>query len=236
MPLKLRSWIRFLGLGTLAVSVAVMSADHVEAPGTDSDQAADIADVYFFPSPEAPTTKMVGSITFGGAPAPFARIETAFYCDPNVLYAFHIDRADAAGSFDNVADIRIFARFGRSPTGACGLQMENVPGAGGTFSGAIESVIASPTGLKAFAGLRNDPFFFDSQGLTALVASFGSGPPQSGDVLAAFGLGLRARRDSFAGRNASAIVFEMDTNVVAPLTAGVRPKVRVWATTSRLAG
>jgi hypothetical protein len=109
-----------------------------------------------------------------------------------------------------------------------------VPGAAGIFSGPIEQVITTSTGLKAFAGLRNDPFFFDAQGLTALFATFAA-PGQNGDLISAFGIGTRARRDSFAGRNASAIVFEMSLDAVAPMTAnGSRPQLRAWATTARL--
>jgi hypothetical protein len=48
--------------------------------------------------------------------------------------------------------------------------------------------------------------------------------------------GNQARRDSFAFRNVSAIVFEMSNDALAPSVNGVRPKVRVWGTTSRLAG
>lgn len=236
MSFKLSRWVRLLGLGALAVSVAVLSADHAESPGADADPAADLADIFVFLSPETPATKMVGAITFGGRSAPRSRIDQSFYCDPSVLYVLNIDRADAAGDFDDVADVRIFVRFGRNGAGACGVQFENVPGAGGTFSGRIEGVITSPAGLKAFAGLRNDPFFFDAEGFSALVASFGAGAPQSGDVAAAFGLGTRPRRDSFANRNVSAIVFEMDLNTLAPITGGVRPKMRVWGTTARLAG
>ena len=39
----------------LAVSAAVMSADHAESPGADADPAADLADVFIFPSPESST-------------------------------------------------------------------------------------------------------------------------------------------------------------------------------------
>ena len=49
--------------------------------------------------------------------------------------------------------------------------------------------------------------------------------------------GNQPRRDSFVGRNASAIVFEIDLDAVAPKGAsGSRPKLRVWATTGRIAG
>jgi hypothetical protein len=219
----------------LAVSAAVMSADHAESPGTDADPAADLADVFIFPSPES-SSKTVAAITFGGRAAPRSRIDGSFYCDPKVLYTLHIDRADAAGNFDNVPDVEVLARFGKDQDGNCALQLENVPGAGGTYSGKIEGVFTSSGGMKGFAGLRNDPFFFDAEGYAALVASF-AGPGQSGDVVGAFRLGGgAARRDSFAFRNVSAIVFEMSNDALAPAVNGVRPKVRVWSTTGRLAG
>ena len=212
-----------------------MSADHAESPGADADPAADLADVFIFPAPQS-TTKSVAAITFGGRSAPRSRIDGTFYCDTNVLYTLHIDRANASGAFDSISDVQIYARFGRNPSGDCGLQLENVPGAGGTISGPIEQVFESPTGLKAFAGLRNDPFFFDAEGYAALVASF-AGAGQSGDVVGAFRLGAgQPRRDSFANRNVSAIVFEIENNALAPLSGSTRPRIRVWATTARLAG
>lgn len=219
----------------LAASAVVMSADHAESPGADADPAADLADVFIFPSPES-SGKTVAAITFGGRAAPRSRIDGSLYCDPAVLYTLHIDRADAAGNFDNVPDVEVLARFGRDPGGACGIQLENVPGAGGTYSGPVETVFTSPGGMKGFAGLRNDPFFFDAEGYAALVASF-AGPGQSGDLVGAFRLGgSTPRRDSFASRNISAIVFEMSNDALAPAVGGVRPKVRVWSTTGRLAG
>lgn len=220
---------------TVAVlaSFAALSADHAESPGTTRDAAADIADVFVFPSPES-ASKLVMSMTFGGAPAPRARVDGSFYCDPNVLYSFFVDRANAAGAFDSVPELRINVRFGRNNGGVCGMQLENVPGAGGTFSGPVEQVIQTNTGFKAFAGLRNDPFFFDAQGLGALFGTFAT-PGQNGDLVTSFGIGTRARRDSFANRNVSAIVFDMSLEAVAPLTAGgARPQIRVWGTTSRL--
>ncbi len=219
----------------LATSAVVMSADHAESPGADADPAADLADVFIFPSPES-STRTVAAITFGGRSAPRSRIDGALYCDPNVLYTLHIDRADAAGNFDNVPDVEVFARFGTDNANKCGLQLENVPGAGGTFSGAADAVFTSTSGLKGFAGLRNDPFFFDAEGYAALIASFATAG-QNGDVVGAFRLGgTQARRDSFAFRNVSAIVFEMSNDALAPLVGGARPKVRVWATTGRQAG
>jgi hypothetical protein len=232
----LKTITRLLAVGATLVSFAVLSADHADGPGTDTDFAADIADVFLFPSPES-ATKLVAAITFGGRPAPRSRVDGTFYCDPDVLYTFNIDRADSLGNFDSVPDVRIFARFGKNSVGQCGLQLENVPGAGGTFSGPIEQVFFTTSGIRAFAGLRNDPFFFDFEGFVALLGTFAA-PGQNGDLVSAFRLGgNQPRRDSFKGRNASAIVFEIDLESVAPKgPGGLRPKLRVWATTGRIAG
>lgn len=220
----------------LALTAGVATAaDHAESPGADADPAGDLADVFLFISPENPR-RMVASITFGGRPLPRSRIDTAFYCDPRVIYVLNIDRANAAGVFANTPAVRVVAKFGASvTTGRCGVQLENVPGAGGTFSGPIEAVVTSTSGLRAFAGLRNDPFFFDAEGYNGMIAAFASPAPPGGYVASSFGLGSRARRDSFANRNVSVIVFEMDIDALAPASGGVRPKIQAWATTARRA-
>ena len=234
MALDLKAVARLFAVGATLLSFAAISADHAESPGTDADPAADIADVFIFPSPES-ATKLVGAITFGGRPAPRSRIDGSFYCDRDILFTYNIDRADAAGNFDSVPDIKIYARFGQN-NGQCAVQLENVPGSAGKFSGVIEQVFTGGS-IRAFAGLRNDPFFFDFEGFGALLDTFALAG-QSGDLVSSFRLaGNQPRRDSFGGRNVSAIVFEMDLDTVAPkLANGQRPKLRVWATTSRFAG
>ena len=235
MRLSLQTTARLAIAATSLTTLAVFSADHAESPAADADPAADIADVFIFPSPES-ARKLVGAITFGGRTAPRSRIDTHFYCDPRVLYTVNIDRADANGVFDSIPDVRVYARLALNRAGQCAVQLENVPGAGGTFSGPIEQVFATPSGIKAFAGLRNDPFFFDGQGLATLYAGFAT-PGQNGDLISAFGIGTRPRRDSFGNRNVSAILFDMDLDTLAPrLPNGSRPLLRVWGVTSRLVG
>jgi len=235
MALELKVVARLLAVGATLLSFSVMSADHAESPGADADPAADIADVFLFPSPEV-ATKLVAAITFGGRPAPRSRIDTGFYCDADVLFTYNIDRADAAGNFDSIPDVQIYIRLAKNPQGICGMQLENVPGSAVKFSGVTEEVFSGASG-RAFAGLRNDPFFFDFEGFSALLDTFAK-PGQNGDLVSSFRLtGGQPRRDSFAGRNASAIVFEMDLDSVAPkLANGQRPKLRAWATTSRFGG
>jgi hypothetical protein len=42
--------------------------------------------------------------------------------------------------------------------------LENVPGVNGNIVGPVEQILTKD-GVKVYAGLRDDPFFFDSQGL-----------------------------------------------------------------------
>ena len=231
----IRKFLLAFVLASLAMAgVPAIAADHAESPGADADPAGDLADVFLFVSPENPN-RMIGAMTFGGRPLPRSRIDQAFVCDTRVIYVLNIERANAAGQFTNVPTTKVVARFGNLiTTGRCsGLQLENLPGGGGTFFGPIETVFTSSTGLKAFAGLRNDPFFFDAEGYNGMVAAFDAAPPAGGYVVNSFGLGARPRRDSFANRNVSVIMFEMDLNALAPAVNGVRPKIQVWATTAR---
>ena len=233
----LRKIMPIAALLALAVVGPTSAADHAESPGADADPAADLADVFVFLSPENPR-RMVAAITFGGRPLPRSRIDTTVYCDPNVIYELNVGRADATGAFSNTAAVKVVARFGDSTpiSGRCGVQLENVPGAGGTFSGATETMIASPSGLRAYSGVRNDPFFFDAEGYNGMIAAFANPAPAGGYVASSFGLGTRARRDSFANRNVTVIVFEMDIDTLAPLVNGSRPKLQFWATTARKFG
>lgn len=228
----MKHWLMgFMAAAMTAVATPALAADHAESPASDADPAADIADVFIFHAPDK-AGRLVGVISFGGRPAPRSRIDIALYCDPKVLYTFNIDRDG-----NNLPDVQVFARFGRDSRDNCGLQLSNVPGAGGTFDGPVGAVFSSSAGMRAFAGLADDPFFFDSQGFTATLATFNpsadedatpKGSLQFASVLAS--PPFSSTRDSFGFRNVSTIVFEMDETAAA---AGAT-QLRVWGTTSRL--
>lgn len=196
---------------------ATPAADHAEAPTATADPAADIADVFLFRA----AGKLVAVVTFSGAPAPRTRVDgaTGRY-DRDVLYTFHIDR-----DRDAVEDVRIHARFGQDTLGQWGVELENVPGAGARYLfGPVEQVVTAPNGLRFYAGLRDDPFFFDAQGFNATLASFGDDSAPDGQVL------ITSTRDSFADRNVTVVIFEMD---LAAATAG-SPEIYFWGTTARI--
>ena len=53
MRLSLQTTARLAIAATSLTTLAVFSADHAESPAADADPAADIADVFIFPSPES---------------------------------------------------------------------------------------------------------------------------------------------------------------------------------------
>ncbi|WP_181232886.1 DUF4331 family protein [Enhygromyxa salina] len=190
----------------LLLNDGVQAADHNEAPGTQMDPAADIADFYAW---ETADDKLVAAVTFAGLTE--AGADPTY--DPDVLYGIHIDNND-----DNVADIDIWCRFGTNMAqDVWGVQCLNVPGAADAdTNGEVGAPIDGGNGTMIFAGPREDPFFFDFEGFVNTT--------MTGDLM------FDPARDSFAGTNVTAIVIEMDALVA----AGEGTTLQIWATTGRI--
>lgn len=189
-------------LFTALAAGSLSAADHQEAPGTATDLAADIADVYAWHDTGANTLTMV--LTYAGLAAPGG---SATY-DEDVQYEFNLD---TTGDF--VANRTIMVRF-ENDNGTWKMVLENFPGASGTARVDVGSTQTVGSG-KAFAGLRDDPFFFDLQGFN--------------ETLASGTLSFDGTRDSVAGLNATAIVLEMSLSAA----LGSSSDVNIWATTGR---
>ncbi len=204
----------FKGLVTLGLAtpllVILMGSDHKDGPSATADHAADIADLYAWHSTSAGTFTAV--VTFGGFGAPGA---PAIY-DANALYTIHVDRS-ATTTFDNTPKVDINIRFGKDASGHFGVQVENLPGATAAIKGAVETTLNDGPKRKVFAGLRDDPFFFDLDGFKSTVATGA--------------LHFDSTHDTFAGTNVTAVVVEMD---LADITVGgTLPHLQLWATTAR---
>ncbi|HSW11744.1 MAG TPA: DUF4331 family protein [Solimonas sp.] len=202
--------------GLVLAATTATAADHADAPSSTLDPSADITDVFVFRAAD----KLVGVIAFGGAPRPRARVDgpTGLF-DPNALFTYHIDT-----NRDAVPDINVQIRFGKNGKDQWGVEIENLPGARSRYVlGPVERVNTSASGLRFYAGLRDDPFFFDFEGFVDTLSTFAADGP-SGE------LRFDNQRDSFRFRNLTAIVFEMD---LAAATKGSRD-INVWATASRL--
>ena len=154
--------------GGIAAAVAMvvvpghlaLSADHLDPPtrtdpafDTTPDIPADIADIYVFAD-----ANFVYFIDTVGGPA--ASSLPAFY-DRDVLYTINVSTSPPA----TTSEISFRFRFGPGTgPGEWGVQVENLPGVTGNLVGPVEQIL-SKDGVQVYAGLRDDPFFFDSQGL-----------------------------------------------------------------------
>jgi hypothetical protein len=188
----------------------VDAADHNDPPGTGTggvtdNPAADIDDVYVWHDTTAGTLTAV--ITFSGPTAPTSG-EAGVY-NANTIFQLHVDTDPTDTDFTD--DLTINIRFGQNTAGEWGIQVQNLPGTTADVVGAVETTLTPATGVKVFAGLRDDPFFFDLDGLHM--------------TLATSALHFDHTRDSFAGKNTTAIVLEMPLSA---LPTGVTA-MSVWA-------
>jgi hypothetical protein len=213
-------WAGSAGILTLAAGAAFMlpvaanwAADHLDPPGrtdpavdTTPDQPSDIADVFAWQSDN--TVKL--AMTFAG---PTVSSAPAFY-DRDVLYKVFVSTTAP----DDTPEAVIRVRFGPgTQPGAFGVRFEGIPGVNGVIEGPVETTL-SKDGVKARAGLHDDPFFFDLQGFRETRST--------GQIR------FNNTRDFFAGQNDTAFILEI------PRTgfAGGGGTIKVWATTSRFGG
>lgn len=220
---------RLLALGALVVGGAAIGvtrwltgADHRDSLVLTDDRAADIADVYSFLSPANPNNLVLAMTVSGFIPPP--EVGSTFF-DPGVLYQWHIDtNGDAREDLviqafvtgDGPNQVMHFrgpsAPAVPSPSARAlkGLETATV-----RVSNGPKAIVGSRGGLTVFAGVRDDPFFFDLVRFREIIA---------GTQTAFRNPGV----DTFAGTNVLAIVVELPIAML-----GGNPNLGIWGTTSR---
>ncbi len=205
----------------LGVTRFITASDHKDSMLLAGDPAADIADLYTFRSPTNPANVVLVMTVSGFIPP--SEASTTFF-DPNVLYQWKIDNDG-----DAVEDLVIQAFV----TGTGGHQVMHFRGPAkaseiGSTTRVIEGpetatvavsntptpIVATRNGMTVFAGVRDDPFFFDLVQFKKIIA---------GEASAFRNPGV----DTFAGTNVLAIVVELPSS----LLGGT--KLSVWGSTSR---
>jgi hypothetical protein len=200
----------------------VLAADHGDAPNVAGDQAADLADLYFFLDP-ADNTQAVIIMTVRGFIVPGEAVNFAIF-DEKIRYRLAIENTGDT-IVDGTIDITFSARTADpGPTGKEILQIPKAQTAtillptGGTFTAPVlnPSLAATPpaqtvttdatSGVSFFAGEVDDPFFFDIPGFSRFVASVRNG--SADPTLLARG------RDTFAGYNILAIAFRLPVSLI----------------------
>jgi hypothetical protein len=182
----------------------------------------DLTDLYAFRAASGRTVLVlnVNGLSKAGQQATFATGVPSVAATKRVSYNFRIDN-----NGDAREDLVLRVTFGKpNKQGVQKLQIRRngkvvLNGKTSRFGRVV--VNKSKNGVRAFAGMRDDPFFFDLQGFLNILSS---------DPGKSF-LGCSSPRpDAFAGSNVSSIVVELNRSL---LTRRGSSKIGVWATTNQ---
>ena len=216
----MRTLTAWAAVGMLALAMLVypstnsQAADHSDPGRVSEDRAADIADLYAWirGGADANADKtLVVIVTFAGNTTP--GVDAVW--DPNVLYTVHFrtKAADDAPVEKKAMHIRFATPT--APDTRYAVEVTDIPGANGPIQAHV-GTNRSVGNIRVYAGINDDPFFFDLAGFFATLA----------DSTLRF-----TASDTLAGKNAQAIVIELPLSAV----GNAEGKVDVWASSSRIA-
>jgi len=220
--LRLRSRNRTFGAVALALSLfltlvigpaqEIGAADHGDAPGVAGDRSADINDVYTFLDPND-NTKLVLIATFHGFIVPAESVNFGVF-DHTMRYRFELE---ATG--DATPDGTIDVTFSEKTTSGATPQIATFTSTlFPTFTAPTTPANISPTapiptittdpgtGITAYAGISDDPFFFDIPAFNRFVASAQAGQPDTTI--------FNRARDSFAGYDTLSVALSIPVSLL----------------------
>ncbi len=222
----------------LALAVAVTpllasASDHLDAPAAKADHRVDITDVYAFRSGPSMTTLV---LNVDGLMTPADSMSAKFR--PNALYEVKLDR-----NLDGRADLAYRIMFSGATRNTDGTvtqayvirRMAGAGAADNVWTGDVVAVgrttpykhavrsAAVNGGGTAFAGTRDDPFFFDLPGFVQFKNELLKGTTNLGTLLGGF-----TGADTFAGTNVLSIAIRVPNAKL----GGTGQAIGVFATTS----
>lgn len=216
--------ILLAGVFTAAIVTGgiIYAADHIDAPAV-TNQTTDITDMYVFRASDPNNLVFVANTQGLKTPAQTAALKF----DSNTLIEFNIDtNADAVedlvlqGAYDAATNkMSIYGPVAPSEKGTRSkLEGAVTAEVAVTAYGATAPVIGtSASGIKVFAGPRDDPFFFDLNQYKAILAGTATSFNNPG-------------ADAFAGTNVLSLVVEVPKTLLGTVTGG---KVNVWLETKK---
>lgn len=195
----------------------LFAADHIDSPAV-TNQTTDITDVYVFRG--ADQNNLVFVANTQGLLAPGATGAAKF--DENTLIEFNIDNNN-----DNVEDLVIQGLYSGGKMKVYGPVKPSETGNRSKTEGkpSVEvavtpygsaAVTATGAGITAFAGPRDDPFFFDLNQFKKIIAGQATSFNNPGT-------------DAFAGTNVLSLVVEVPKSML-NATGG---KLNVWLETKK---
>jgi len=195
------------------------AADHIDTPAV-TNQTTDITDLYVFRAADPANLVFVANSQGLTSPANTANLKF----DENTVLEFNIDK-----NGDNVEDLVIQCKYDAA-SNKMQVYGPVAPSATGTKSkleGTVTAEVAvtaygsaavtgtGTTGIKVFAGPRDDPFFFDLNRYKAILGGTAPGFSNPGT-------------DTFAGTNVLSVVVE-----VPKIMIGATGNINVWLETKK---
>jgi hypothetical protein len=207
----------------------VRASDHADSPTVAGDQAADLADCYFFVDPTDPT-KVVIINTVRGFIVPGEAVNFAIF-DSTIRYRFQIENTGDAKP-DGFIDVTFSEKdtaagqtatvvfTGQAFDGIKAKEKFTGTATPATLAGTVPADYfpATPQQLKNkkgesvgdlefFAGETDDPFFFDIPGFARFRNKAIAGDPTAATELS-------RGRDTFAGYNVMTIAFRLPIDML----------------------
>src|SRR5262245_51985110 len=161
-----RGWLIVMGVLFGLSWQPARGADHADGPRASADPAADITDVFAWMSPDAKRVNLVMDLVRNATPA-------SRFSD-KVQYVFHTTSSASFGATPS-PPVDIVCDFNRAQKIHCRIGKRVHVAGDASSSDGIES---SHGTLSVFAGLREDPFFFNLSGFretARIVAGAASG-------------------------------------------------------------
>jgi hypothetical protein len=202
-----------------ATSLYLLAADHVDSPAV-TGTGSDITDFYAFESPEN-EDNIVFVVNVSGLLSPAETADAMF--DEEVMLEINIDNSSTK---DNMEDLVIQAVVENEKLKVYGPVAPIEKGLGSTLVTSAtplevmmtpyneSAVIGSGNGIKAFAGPRDDPFFFDLNAYKAVIGGTADSFDDPGS-------------DTFAGTNVLSVVIEVPKSSLGSGT------INTWVTANR---
>lgn len=214
-----KSILALFAAAVVVTGSIVLAADHIDSPAV-TNATTDITDVYAFRAQDPNNIVLVANTQ--GLMAPSATSAAKF--DANTLIEFNIDNNN-----DNVEDLVIQCILENGKMKLYGPVKPTATGTRSQLEGGViveadvtpygaSPIIGTGSGIKLFAGPRDDPFFFDLNQFKAVLAGTATGFNNPGN-------------DTFAGTNVLSVVVEVPKTML-NATSG---KINLWLETKKKA-
>jgi len=209
-----------IAAATMITGGILYAADHIDTPAVTA-QPGDITDLYVFRAQDPNNLVFVANTQ--GLLSPGSTGAAKF--DENTLLEFNIDNTG-----DNIEDLLIQCKYDAA-SNSMKVYGPVSPSEKGTrsklegsstasvavtaYGAASPSIGTSTSGIKVFAGPRDDPFFFDLDRYKGILAGTYPGFANPGT-------------DAFAGTNVLSVVVEVPKSML-----GASNTINVWLETKK---